>query len=222
MVSKGRDSCRMGWGLPGYAGAFAGRPDSLIPLKKVTLFNYFVKFARKNRDSDSGAEPGLAPWCSPRSLARMKALLAVICLLAGATILSAETTPVAPVTPAKPGAKAKVEVKKEAAPKIPGQTIARANGTFLGLEVVGGNFKLSFYDAKKKPMAVDVTRATARWPNPRSVTGPNRAVLNPSGNALVGNKVVLPPFVFNVHLILLQGEGEASAAVESYDVAFRG
>jgi hypothetical protein len=155
----------------------------------------------------------------------MKAFLAVICLLAGASLLSAETAPVkpaAPVTPATPAAKPKVDVKKEPEPKIPGITIPRANGTFLGLEVVGGNFKLSFYDAKKKPAAPDVTRATARWPNPRSVTGPNRAVLNPSGNALVGNKVVLPPFTFSVHLVLLQGEGEAAAAVENYDVPYRG
>ena len=169
----------------------------------------------------------------------MKSLLAVICLLTGATVLCAETkpavppaTPAAPATlakpaatvaPAKPGAaKTKVDAKKVEEPKIPGTTIVRANGTFLGLEVVGGNFKLSFYDAKKKLLAPDVTRANARWPNPRSVTGPNRAVLNPSGNALVGNKVVLPPLNFTVHLNLLQGDGEDAKMVESYDVAIRG
>lgn len=148
----------------------------------------------------------------------MKSLLAVICLLAGATLLSAQT---APAKPAKPGAKAKVEAPKEVEPVIPGQTIARANGTFLGLEIVGGNFKLSFYDAKKKPAAVDVTRATARWPNTRG-PGDNRTMLNVSGNALVGSKHVLPPLVFNVYITLLQGEGDEAKAVESLVVPFRG
>ncbi len=166
----------------------------------------------------------------------MKSLLAVIGLLAGATLLTAETTPtnptvpnksdapaaaVKPTPPATPGTKAKVEAKKQPEePKIPGVTIARSNGTFLGLEVVGGNFKLSFYDAKKKPASVDVTRATARWPNPRSVTGPNHAVLNPSGNALVGNKTVLPPLNFTVFITLLQGEGDDAQTVESFSVPF--
>jgi hypothetical protein len=115
----------------------------------------------------------------------------------------------------------KKEVKKEELPKIPGTEIPRPNGTFLGLEVVGGNFKLTFYDKKKKPMTVDVTRATARWPNPRS-PGDNRTVLNGSGTALVGQKPVLPPFNFNVFLTLLKGEGEEAKAVENYTVAFRG
>lgn len=148
----------------------------------------------------------------------MKSLLAVICLLAGATLLSAQTPP---AKPAKPGAKAKVEAPKEEEPVIPGQTITRANGTFLGLEVVSGRFKLSFYDATKKPMTPDVTRANARWPNTRG-PGDNRTVLNPSGNALIGSKPVLPPLIFNVYITLLQGEGDEAKAVESLVVPFRG
>ena len=166
----------------------------------------------------------------------MKSLLAVICLLTGASLLTAQTAPAdkttppsattAPATPVKPGVstpatKAKVDPKKEAEPKIPGMTIQRANGTFLGLEVVDTKFKLSFYDAKKKPMAPDVARASARWPNPRSVVGPNRTVLNPSGNALIGAKPVLPPLNFTVHLTLLEGDGEDAKAMENYDVAVR-
>lgn len=149
----------------------------------------------------------------------MKSLLAVIWLLAGATALVAETKPA--VTPAKPGAKAKVEEKKEVEATIPGTNIARADGTFLGLEVVGGNFKLSFYDAKKKPVPADVDRATARWANPRG-PGDNRTVLNPSGNALVGSKPVIPPYNFNVYITLLKGQGEESKAVETIVVPFRG
>jgi hypothetical protein len=164
----------------------------------------------------------------------MKILAACLALLVAASLTHAQTAaaPAAPAAPAKPATEAKAtpgtkaapvkpslkkEEKKEQEPKIPGTVIARANGTFLGLEVVSGNFKLTFYDKKKKPMNVDVTRATARWPNPRS-PGDNRTVLNGAGTSLVGAKPVLPPFTFNVYLTLLQGE----EAVESYVVAFRG
>ncbi len=141
------------------------------------------------------------------------------------------TAPKAPAAKAAPTAPAKTttakkdekkdEKKKVELPKIPGTVINRPNGTFLGLEVAGGNFKLTFYDKKHKPMAVDVTRATARWPNPRS-PGDNRTVLNGSSTALVGAKPVIPPYNFNVFLTLLQGEGEEAKAVENYTVAFKG
>jgi hypothetical protein len=177
----------------------------------------------------------------------MKTLAALAVVVFTVSQLSAQTPPVAPTpdtkstevkpadkpTDAKPAdpkappatkAPVKKDEKKAPEPKIPGQTIPRGNGTFLGLEVVGGNFKLSFYDKKKKVMAPDVTRATARWPNPRSgaVAGPNRTVLNANGNALVGSKPVLPPFTFNVHLALMQGEGDDAKVAESYDIAFTG
>ena len=138
-----------------------------------------------------------------------------------ATGTPVKTTPAKPVAPEKAGAKAKVDPKKVEEPKIPGVTITRANGTFLGLEVVGGNFKLAFYDAKKKPMAVDVTRASARWPNPRA-PGDNRTMLNLSGTALVGSKPVVPPLNFTVYITLLEGDGEQAKAVESLVVPFHG
>lgn len=141
----------------------------------------------------------------------MKKLLAAFAVLFAVSLLSAQT---APATKAAP--------KKEEEPKIAGTVLPRANGTFLGLELAGGNFKLSFYDKKKKPMNPDVTRATARWPNLHSVAGPNRTVLNPSGTALVGSKPVLPPFSFTVHFSLLQGDGDDATVVEEYDVPFRG
>lgn len=138
-------------------------------------------------------------------------------------VLQAETKPAPKPTEAKPapGKAAPTVKKEEPLPKIPGTEIARPNGTFLGLEVASGNFKLTFYDKKKKPMAVDVTRATARWPNPRS-PGDNRTVLNGSGTALVGAKPVLPPFNFTVYLTLLKGEGDEAKAVETYVVPFSG
>jgi len=172
----------------------------------------------------------------------MKSTAVAACLLFATSLLQAQTAPAAkpadtpaPATPAtvvnkdsKTPAKAapakKDEKKKEAElPKIPGTVINRPDGNFLGLEVVGGNFKLSFYDKKHKAMAVDVSRATARWPNTKSATpGQFRTVLNPSGTALVGQKPVFPPYNFNVFLTLLQGEGDEAKAVENYTVAFKG
>jgi len=175
----------------------------------------------------------------------MKIIAAILCLVAVASLAQAEATstvkpvdakdaplvvkpadpkaaPAKPVDPkattttavdpkAAPGTKK--EVKKEVPlPKIPGTVINRANGTFLSL-----------YDKKHKPMAVDVTRATARWPNTRSAAVQwNRTVLNGSGTSLVGAKPVLPPFTFSVHFSLLQGDGDEAKVVEEYDVPFRG
>ncbi len=164
---------------------------------------------------------------------RMKRTAVFVAVLFAASLLPAQSQPAAkPVdgktSPAKPGVTVKTPAKKEEKkaeePQIPGVTIARPNGTFLGLELVGGKFKLSFYDSKKKPMAVDVTRATARWPNTRSGTPSDyRTVLNVSGTALVGERTVLPPHVFNaVYITLLQGEGDGAKAGETYVVPFRG
>jgi hypothetical protein len=174
----------------------------------------------------------------------MKSFAVAACLLFAASLTQAQTAPAtnAPADPRNPDAKApaakgaaaatpaapakaapaKKDAKKpEELPKIPGTVITRPDGTFLSLEVVGGVFKLSFYDKKHKPAAVDVTRATARWPNPRS-PGDNRTVLNLSGTALVGQKPVVPPYNFNVFLTLLKGEGDEAKAVENYTVAFKG
>jgi hypothetical protein len=168
----------------------------------------------------------------------MKSVAVAACLLFATSLTFAQTAPAAkpadstapaaktpatkaPAAPAKAAPAKKEPKKEEELPKIPGTVITRPDGNLLGLEVVGGNFKLSFYDKKHKPMAIDVTRATARWPNPRS-PGDNRTVLNPNGTALVGQKAVVPPFNFNVFLTLLQGEGEEAKAVENYTVPFKG
>ena len=181
----------------------------------------------------------------------MKSIAVAACVLFAASLLQAQTTPTTPsapttsttkpvdVTPApaapapaknakaapvvKKDDKKKDEKKKEELPPIPGTTINRANGTFLGLEVIDGNFKLSFYDKKHKLMTVDVTRATARWPNMKSATpGQFRTVLNGSGTALVGQRAVQPPYTFNVFITLLQGEGDDAKAVENYTVPLKG
>jgi hypothetical protein len=163
----------------------------------------------------------------------MKPIAVAVCLLFATSLMQAQTAPAAKAAdPKAPAAKAttskaapaKPEAKKEEElPKIPGTEIARPNGTKLGLEVVDGKFKLTFYDKKHKPMVMDVTRATARWPNTRSGTPSDyRTVLNGSGTTLVGARPVFPPYTFLVFLTLLQGEGDEAKAVENYTVAFKG
>ncbi len=139
---------------------------------------------------------------------------------AAATTATTTTTATKPgtATPTKPAAKP-TKPKEEPMGTIPGVTIPRADGTYLGLEVSDTKFKLSFYNKKKKAANVDVTRAIARWPNVRG-PGDNRTVLNVSGNSLVSTKPVVPPYTFIVYLTLLKGEGEDEKAVESFVVQF--
>jgi len=118
--------------------------------------------------------------------------------------------------PAKPAAPTKQEDKEG---KIIGVEIARANGGFLGLSIDGGGFKLAFYDAKKKPVAIDVASGVARW-QLVSQRGSELAPLSPGGDgkALVSTKFVQPPRTFKVFLSLFNAAGDA---VENYTVDFR-
>ena len=119
----------------------------------------------------------------------------------------------APATPAAPTE----EDEKEG--KIVGVQIGRANGGFLGLSIDGGGFKLSFYNAKKKPVAIDVASGVARW-QPQQKKGNELAPLSPSGDgkALASSKVVQPPHIFKVFVTLFNAAGDA---VENYTVDFR-
>jgi hypothetical protein len=136
--------------------------------------------------------------------------------------LAAQTAPKKPAAgSAKPApAPAPAPDETEAEPVLPGSVIARPGGGFLSLSLEGVNFKLTFHDAKKKPVPADAVRATVRW-NPVNKTGDLRSVLNPGGsdNALVGNVPVRPPYVFKVYLTLI---GPDDKAMESHVVDFRG
>ena len=115
---------------------------------------------------------------------------------------------------------AKEEPAEEAEPQIPGTVIPRKTEGFLGLTLVNGNFRLDFFDAKKKPITADVARATARWNSPTR-SEDDRCVLNPveDGKALLGNRFVRPPYAFKLYLTLLSDEG---TAVETHVIDFRG
>ena len=118
--------------------------------------------------------------------------------------------------PANPAAPTKEDEKEG---KIVGLEIARANGNFLGLSIEGGGFKLAFYDAKKKPVAIDVASGVVRWQQV-SRKGSELAPLSPSGDgkALASAKFVQPPRTFKVFLTLFNAAGDA---VENYTVDYR-
>ena len=148
----------------------------------------------------------------------MKTLAVGLALLIAAPLMHAQAT-----KPSLPGKTAPAVKKEDEMGKIEGTVLNRPNGTFLGLTLVDGKFKLTFYNKMKKPVKVDVTRATARWPNMHG-PGDNRTILNPAGDGtyLMGAQFVRGPHAFKLFITLLQGEGSEAKAVENYTVDFRG
>jgi hypothetical protein len=163
----------------------------------------------------------------------MKTFAVVTATLAFTTVVLAQSAPPGstglridldkPAQPATPAPKkddkkmGDAKKKEEPPAKIEGIEIARGTG-FMGIQLVGGTFKLSFYDAKKKPVAPDVTRASLSW-KVRYQSLPERTVLNPDGNALTSAKVVKPPYSFSLAITLIKGDGDA-AATENFAVDF--
>lgn len=121
-------------------------------------------------------------------------------------------------------AKKSEPASKAEAPKIDGMEVARAGGGFLGVQIVGATFKISFYDAQKKPVAPDVARAALRW-DPKYKVGKESVVLNLSEDqkSLSSPRNIRPPYQFKLFITLLK-ETSASeeAAGETLVIDFRG
>ena len=127
----------------------------------------------------------------------------------------------APAKPApKQDDKKKDDGKKKEAPlpKIEGIEIPHGEG-FMGLQLVSGTFKLSFYDKKKKPTLPDVVRAALRWKVNYQPTEERTVLNSDGGNALASGKVVKPPYTFKLFITLIKGEGD-DAPTESLTVDF--
>ena len=117
---------------------------------------------------------------------------------------------------------AKTEDKAEA--EIPGMTIERSvPGKLLGLQVLGGNFKLSFYDKDKQPVQADMKQAVMRW-RVNYQKAEERALLDVGGDGtfLTSAFVVRPPYNFRLFIVLLTGDSEKDKNAETYSVDFRG
>lgn len=106
-------------------------------------------------------------------------------------------------------------------PVIEGLAIPRGNG-FLGIQIVGSNFRLSFYDAEKKPVAPDVERAVLRWPV-KYQPSDERAVLTltSDGGALSSARVVRPPYSFKLFITLIAANAPDGSG-ETFVVDFKG
>ena len=118
------------------------------------------------------------------------------------------TPPTKAVDPAKQKkteAAKKAEPKKKEEPKIEGIVVSRGERGFMGVELVGGAFKITFYDKTKKPMEPDVIRAALRW-DAKYKLGQERLVLNPTGDgkSLSNPKTIRGPHNFKLFITLVK------------------
>jgi hypothetical protein len=104
---------------------------------------------------------------------------------------------------------------------IEGTAVQRPQGGWLGVQIKGGSFQLTFYNDKKKPIPADKTSAVFRWavhyqPNDE------RTELTPGGDpsVLASSYPVKPPHTFILHIALLGGDDKDK--VEGYTVDFSG
>jgi len=54
--------------------------------------------------------------------------------------------------------------------KIAGQAVQRRNGTWLGIQLTAGNFRVTFYDRNRHPMPADATSVVLSWAAPKTGT----------------------------------------------------
>lgn len=125
---------------------------------------------------------------------------------------------------AKGAKKGDAKAEEEEIGTIKGMTIPRSGNRFLGVEIVDGNFKITFYNEKKKPVPPDVDRAALRW-DPKYKVGMERLVLNRGGdpNALTSGRFIRPPYNFKLTIVLLGGEDndDEGAGGETHVIDFR-
>jgi hypothetical protein len=121
----------------------------------------------------------------------------------------------AAAAPAAP--KAPADDEKEGT--ITGLAIPRNQGGYIGVEIVGGSFKITFYNEKKKPVAADRSSAVLRWPVHYQPNNEHTELLATADPAVLSNSYpVRAPYAFHKLHIVLMNDGGADA--ESYDVDY--
>lgn len=138
-------------------------------------------------------------------------------ILLCSTVLAVTVLAQAPATkapPKKAGAEKSAKKEEEPPPKIDGVEIQRGEAGFLGLQIVDANFRLSFYDKKKKPIPVDVTQAVLRW-QPTYQKAEERVLLERSGDGkfLTSSRVIRPPHSFKLSIVLFKSPAPDAEAV---------
>ena len=152
----------------------------------------------------------------------MKVLPPLVFSMVLAATMVADASGALPLESEKPGA-GKSAKKEEPPAKIEGMEIARGDAGFMGLQIVDANFRLTFYDLKKKPIVADVTRAVLRW-QPNYQRNEERVVLERSGDGkfLTSPRVIRPPHHFKLYMTLFKepAPGTEAVAAENYVVDF--
>lgn len=126
-------------------------------------------------------------------------------------------------TAAEKSAPKKAEPSGKEERKINGIAVPRSSGGFLGVEIVNATFRISFYDAKKVPIAPDAVRAILRW-DPKYKIGKEQVVLNPGddGKSLSSPKSIRPPYLFKLYITLVKdAAGTEESTGETYVIDFR-
>jgi len=153
----------------------------------------------------------------------MKFIALLACLLFAASLSAAPSRPAKTTPSAKDAKTDKADKSKEEEPKIPGTTIPRAKGGYLGLTIEDGQFKLAFYDEKKKAVDADADQAVMRWLVKYQKSDERTSLTRTSdGKALGGGKNVRQPHAFKVFITLFKGEGENLQTDENYVIDFPG
>lgn len=119
-------------------------------------------------------------------------------------------------------APAEATKKEDEMGKVEGIEVKRGNGYF-GVELVGGNFKITFYDAKRHVIPAPVNRAALRWPvNYRPADERTVANISGDGKSLTSSKTVKPPYLFKLFITFLaDGADETGPGTETYSIDFR-
>jgi hypothetical protein len=108
--------------------------------------------------------------------------------------------------------------KEEEMGTVAGVPIQRGQG-WLGIEIKDNTFAMTFYNAKKKPVAADASSAVLWW-SVRYQPNPERTELVPSGNPAVlsSSHAIKAPHSFILHITLLfAGKPDAT---ESFVINF--
>jgi hypothetical protein len=134
----------------------------------------------------------------------------VFLVLAG-LLLSAVCGGAAPSAPAAPSDDAKEGT-------IKGVAVKRDQGGWLGIEISGGAFRLTFYNDKKKPVAADRSSAILRWPVHYQPNNERTELLPTDDPAVLGSEYnVKPPHTFKLFITLISS---GSSDVEAYTIDF--
>lgn len=115
--------------------------------------------------------------------------------------------------------------------KISGLPVHRRNGTWLGIQLTAGNFRVTFYDKNKNPVAADATDVVLSWTVPKTgpyAQPPLSTQLSPllDISSVFTNSYYVPyPHTMNLRIILTVPPSDPSAispATEFYNVRFTG